>query len=98
MHYFLKVLENHLLFGNNTTDEQFVILRRGRVKPVKNKEQGLLVRSVRVENYGNWTNHVQAPNLAGRYCSMSVIILEGVPQNLSRGGGGGWGGGERNFL
>ena len=35
------------------------------------------------------TNRVQAPNLAGRCCSMSVIILEGVPQNLSRGGG--WG-------
>ena len=35
------------------------------------------------------TNLVQAPDLAGRYCSMSVIILEGMPQNLSRGGGGG---------
>ena len=32
------------------------------------------------------TNRVQTPNLAGRYCSMSVIILKGVPQNLSPGG------------
>ena len=32
------------------------------------------------------TNRVEAPHLAGRYCSMSVIILEGVSQNLSPGG------------
>ena len=32
------------------------------------------------------TNRVQAPNLAGRCCSMSVIILEGLPQNLSPAG------------
>ena len=42
------------------------------------------------------TSRVQAPNLAERYCSMSVIILEGVPQNPSPGGGGG-GGREGNF-
>ena len=32
------------------------------------------------------TNRVQSPDLEGRYCSMLLIILEGVPQNLSPGG------------
>ena len=31
-------------------------------------------------------HRVQAPNLVGRYCSMSVIILERVTQKLSPGG------------
>ena len=37
------------------------------------------------------TDRVQAASVAGRCCSLSVITLDGVPQNLSRGGGGGEG-------
>ena len=48
-----------------------------------------IVWSVRVENYRNRDKLCTSTNLAGKCsCSMSVIILEGVPQNLSQGGGG----------